>query len=245
MRLKVLGSSSKGNCYLLQGKGETLIIECGIRFEEVKEVLEFDLSSIVGCLVTHEHKDHCKYINKVIDAGIDVYLSKGTAEALKINSHRANMIKPVKTFNIGGYKVLPFDVKHDCKEPMGFLIHHKDMGNLLFATDTYYIEYKFENLNHILVECNYSIDILNKNVEDGRVHPVQKKRVLRSHFELENTKEFFKANDLKGVKNIVLLHLSDGNSNLEIFKTEIQNLTGKEVYVADKGLEVDLSLYPF
>jgi phosphoribosyl 1,2-cyclic phosphodiesterase len=243
--LKVLGSSSRGNCYLLQGEKETLILECGISFKQIKEALNYDLSQVVGTLVTHEHGDHSKSIKDVIAAGIDVYLSQGTAEALEVNSHRSHIIKSETVFNVGGYMILPFDVKHDCNEPLGFLIRHKEAGNILFATDTYYIEYTFDNLNHILIECNYSLDILNQNVDSGKVHPAMKKRVMRSHFELENVKEFLRANDLREVRNVVLLHLSDGNSDAVKSKTEIEEVTGKRVYVADKGLEVDVSLYPF
>jgi phosphoribosyl 1,2-cyclic phosphodiesterase len=49
---------------------------------------------------------------------------------------------------------------------------------------------------------------------------------------LEQVKEFLKANDLSKVQQIVLIHLSDGNSDEALFKTEIQKLTGKPVYVA-------------
>lgn len=55
MILKCLGSSSKGNCYLLIGDSETLIIEAGIKFKEVKKALDFDLSNVVGCCISHEH----------------------------------------------------------------------------------------------------------------------------------------------------------------------------------------------
>jgi hypothetical protein len=40
------------------------------------------------------------------------------------------------------------------------------------------------------------------------------------------------ANDLSKVQEIWLLHLSDGNSDADRFKREIQELTGKPVYVA-------------
>lgn len=178
-------------------------------------------------------------------AGINVYLSKGTAEALELNSHRSHVIKPEEGFKVGGYSIIPFNVKHDCKEPIGFLIHHKELGNLLFATDTYYLEYTFENLNHILIECNYSLDILNGNVDSGKVHPAMKKRVMRSHFELENVKDFLKANDLKEVRNIVLLHLSDGNSDSARFVNEVAEVYDRNIWIADKGKEIDVSLYPF
>lgn len=56
MKLKVLGSGSKGNCYLLtSSKGKTLIIEAGLRNIEIKESLGFDLTSVEGLLLSHAH----------------------------------------------------------------------------------------------------------------------------------------------------------------------------------------------
>lgn len=55
MLLKCLGSSSCGNCYLLKAENETLIVECGIKFKEIQKAMNFNISHIVGCLVTHEH----------------------------------------------------------------------------------------------------------------------------------------------------------------------------------------------
>ena len=56
-------------------------------------------------------------------------------------------------------------------------------------------------------------------------------------------KGFLKATDLKEVKEIVLIHLSGDNSNPKEFKTEIEKTTGKEAYIARKGLEIDLSVF--
>jgi len=102
---------------------------------------------------------------------------------------------------------------------------------LLFATDTYYIRYKFQGITHLLIECNYSLDILEENIAEGKVPKVMKKRLLRSHFSLEHVKDFLRANDLKNLKEIWLLHLSDNNSDEKRFKQEIQELSGKQVFV--------------
>ena len=108
---------------------------------------------------------------------------------------------------------------------------NKNGKKVLFATDTYYIRYKFTGLTHIIVECNYSMKILNENIASGRVPKLMKKRLMRSHFSLENVKDFLKANDLSKVEEIWLLHLSDNNSDEDLFKREIQALTGKLVIV--------------
>lgn len=85
-----------------------------------------------------------------------------------------------------------------------------------------------------MVECNYSINILNQNIAAGRVPTVMKHRLLRSHFSLENVKDFIRANDMRKVQEIHLLHLSDNNSDEALFKREIMALTGKQVYVAGR-----------
>jgi len=165
-------------------------------------------------------------------AGIDCYMSRGTAEALGISGHRINVIKTKQQFRIGAWAILPFETQHDAQEPLGFLLANQAGDKLLYATDTYYIRYKFHGLTHIMVECNYSLDILNRNVEAGAVPKELKNRLLKSHFSLENVKRFLQANDLSKVEAIFLLHLSDGNSDAERFKREIQSLTGKPTYIA-------------
>jgi len=56
MKLQILGSSSKGNGYLLTSSGgEVLIIEAGISLIEVKKTLNFNLSKIAGVCISHEH----------------------------------------------------------------------------------------------------------------------------------------------------------------------------------------------
>lgn len=243
MKIKVLGSSSKGNCYLLESEKETLILECGISYRDILKGLEFNLRNIAGCLVTHCHKDHSKSMKDLLKAGINIYTSEGTTKTLSLEHYRIKHIKPLNQFKIGKYIILPFETQHDCEGSMGFLIQHKEMGKMLFITDSYYCKYKFKGLDHIFIECNYSNPILEENLKQGCMPIGLRNRLIKSHFSLENVKEFLKANDLNKVKEIVLIHLSDGNSNAEQFKKEIESLTGKQTYIADKGLEIDLSKF--
>ncbi|MGM0806487.1 MAG: MBL fold metallo-hydrolase [Bacillota bacterium] len=231
IEIKAFGSSSAGNCYHITDGKTPLLLEAGIKFKEVQRQLNFQTSSIAGCLISHEHGDHCKAIKEVLKVGINCYMSAGTAEALGNKHHRIHTVTSKQPFRIGTWNILPFDVQHDVAEPYGFLLANESGEKVLFATDTYYIRYKFKGLTHILVECNYSMDILNANIAQGRTPAVMKKRLMRSHFSLENVKEFLKANDLSKVQEIWLLHLSDSNSNQDEFKKEIMQLTGKMVYV--------------
>ena len=231
IEIQTLATGSKGNCYYITDGHTPLLLEAGIKFKEIQRKLNFQTRSIKGCLITHEHKDHCSGLQDVLKAGIDTYLSPGTKSALGFDHHRLNAVENKKQFTIGTWTILPFDVQHDVSEPFGFLLANTAGDKLLFATDTYYIKYRFQGLTHLMVECNYSQKILDENILSGRTPMVLRKRLMRSHFSLENMKEFLKANDLTQLQEIWLLHLSDSNSNEEQFRREVAELTGKMIYI--------------
>lgn len=232
IQIKSLASGSKGNCYHITDGSTQLLLECGISIGRIKRGLNFRLSEVAGCLVSHFHKDHSKEVRKINQMGIDCYMSLGTAKELGIGLDTVQICSSQKPFKIGTWTILPFDVQHDAAEPFGYLLQNREGEKLLFATDTYYIKYRFEGLTHIMVECNYSSDILEQNLSEGLISLTQYQRLLQSHFCLDNVKNFLQANDLSKVQEIWLLHLSDRNSDETRFKREIQELTGKVVYIA-------------
>jgi phosphoribosyl 1,2-cyclic phosphodiesterase len=244
MKLKVLGSSSKGNSYVLETASQVLVIEAGIRLAEVKKMIGFDVTKIVGALVSHEHGDHAAFINEFTKAAIDVYCSAGTAAKFN-KTHRLHVVPSGQMVQIGEFKVLPFDVVHDAAEPFGFLINHPESGNILFLTDTFYSEFTFRDLNNIILEVNYDLAILEANIKSGRLNPAIRNRIVTSHMSLQTAKELLTANDLRKVNNIVLIHLSDGNSDTTNFKREIEAATGKTITIADCGTEILLNKTPF
>ena len=233
MDIQVLASSSSGNCYRISDGTTSLLLECGIPIKEIQKGLGYRLSDVAACLITHEHKDHCKAVKDLLRAGIDVYMSFGTLKALGLDGHRIHTVKTSIQFKVGTFWIMPFKTEHDAAEPIGFLIHSAStLEKLVFITDSYYCKYNFMKLNYIMVECNYAMDILKSNIEAGLVPESLKNRLIESHFSLDNVKEFLKANDLSQVKEIYLLHLSSGNSDAGRFKREIQEITGKQVIIA-------------
>lgn len=246
MKLKVIGTGSQGNAYILENENEALLIECGVRISDIKKALNFDLSKVVGCIVTHEHQDHCKSFDEIMNLGINTYTGAKTIAAINPdNFHRAMSIASRETVKIGNFKVMAFDVKHDAVEPLGFLIDHPDCGKTLFLTDTYYCKYTFPGLNNIIIEANYSKEIIDKKFGPDSDKEFLRNRILKSHFSLDNCKGLLAANDLSRVNNIVLIHLSDSNSNEKQFFHEVSQLTGKNVTVARNGTELNFNKTPF
>ena len=230
MVLKVLGSSSSGNCYILESDTEALIIEAGLPFMEVKKALNFNVRKIVGVICSHRHLDHSKYITEYENAGIRVWKPYFDNDAGY----------EIETRYFGKkFTVRDFDLVHDV-DCLGFHIQHQDIGTLVYATDTEYIKYRFKNLNHILVEANYSDDLIENEA-------VNREHVLRGHMSLQTALDFISTNDNPTLRNVVLLHLSDKNSDSEQFlqKTKDTVKYGADCYIANRGLEISLDLIPF
>lgn len=237
MQLNVINSNSEGNAYILQDQNEALLIEAGVNFDQIKKALNYNLRNVKGCIVTHEHGDHSKAMKQLMDSGINVYATDGTFRALNLHKHnRAITTFSGDEFKVGNFHIKAFDVQHDVAEPVGFLIWHKDTGLILFITDSNYCKYKFDGLQNIIIEANYCKTILDQRVQAGSSPAFLRDRVFQSHMSLQTCKSMLAANDLSQVKNIVLIHLSNGNSDAKRFKHEVEQQTGKMVHIASPGL---------
>lgn len=214
MILNVLSSGSHGNCFVIDNDRHQLIVECGINIKKIKRALDFDLNSVGGCLITHEHGDHASAAWDIVNSGIDIYASEGTLKGLRLNSnHRTHAVKPLEIFNVATYKVFPFDVHHDSKEPMGFVIYDTiSRQRLLFVTDTHMLKYQFKNIDHYVVECNYDEETLEANLTSNYLEPSRYSRVKDTHMGLETLIKALKSHG-GSPKTITLIHLSDTNSN--------------------------------
>ena len=225
-------SSSKGNLYTLSDGETTLMLECGLSWNETRRLLNFNTSSVAGILLTHSHGDHSKGAHDAIKAGVDIYASTETIETLKLSGHRVHVIIPREAFRIGTWAIKGFDTVHDAEGTLGLVLVNKINERFLFALDTPYLKYRFANLVGIAIECNYSLELIRESVTENRIAPELKNRVLKSHLSLETVINFLKANDLSDLRETYLLHLSDGNSDANEFKRIVQSITGKPCYVA-------------
>ena len=231
MKLKCLGSGSSGNCYLLSTETETLILDCGIPIIEIKKGLNFDLSKVVGCVVTHSHKDHSLSVKDFENMGIPVFKPYENKEPINIKGWNGT----IQAFDLTDKDGKFMHTNADGSECpcYGFLITHPELGRMLYITDTELVKWRFKDINHILISCNYQ----KKYIDDENL--AKRNHVFRGHMELETVKEFIKANNSDSLKNIILCHLSNDNSNPEECKAEVEKVAKCHVYVAMKGLEVE------
>lgn len=154
---------------------------------------------------------------------------------------KAKVLEMGKKTLIGGFRVQPIPLEHSV-QCYGFIIEHKECGKILFATDCKEFKYKVKNLHHILIECNYSEDVLIENMCDN----VEMRSHHENHLELNDCVAAIKANYNAKLQNVVLIHLSNNNSNEAVFVDTVKSAIGlNNVYVAKEGLNINLDKEEF
>lgn len=222
MKLICLDSGSSGNCYILDGGAEALIVEAGVSFLEVKKALDFNIRKIAGVVVSHSHRDHSGYAGEYERAGIPVWRPYETGDQRRM---------------CGRFLIFQFELVHDVP-CCGFYIAHPEMGSLVYASDTEYIKYRFHHPTHILVEANYSADLIDPAA-------VNRDHVLTGHMSLQTTLDFLAANNSPELMNVVLCHLSQDNADPDPFREAAKKVVSCPVHIAEPGLMVELRKEPF
>lgn len=234
MEIKTIATGSSGNCYLVADGATRLLLDAGIPIAIISEGCDYQLAKIAACLVTHIHKDHSRAVKDLSRRGVLVY---GTAEMrenkmpVRDVSLYQGRLKGIYCFNVGTFEIRAFRVPHDC-ECYGYLIHsNKTDERLVYLTDLSEIPFRFNDVDYWLVEANYSLDILDKNVENG-TDAEYANRVINTHLSVEKLEQYFRTYEHMTAREIILIHLSDGNSDADDFRRRIERASGCAVIVA-------------
>lgn len=247
MKLYVISTGSASNLYALHAGDQTLLLDAGVSGRRLINAIT-DWNIVCGCLVTHEHADHARGVPDLLRMGVPVYASQGTIEAISGDADltRLNRCEARSPFTVGQFTVLPFDCKHDAPEPLGFVVRYEPTGEtVLYCTDTYYLPHKFPGINYWVVEANYCESILQRRIENREVSKKLKHRLQTSHMSLRRLLDALDANDLSKTRNIILVHLSDGNSDERQMVTSVRAQTGIETVAAVNGAVIELEMVPF
>ena len=133
-----LGSGSSGNGFIVTTGEGMLLIDAGIGIRTLVSSLRarnIALEDIETILVTHEHSDHIRTLPKIVRNDTTIFATNGTAirSAVARDQHiRAIGDTPQK---IGGITVWPLPVRHDAKEPCGFMLELPDRTRVTMLTD--------------------------------------------------------------------------------------------------------------
>lgn len=217
MKICILRSGSKANCTVIIDKDTIILIDIGIKYNElISELnnLNINPNNITACLITHSHTDHIGGLNIFLKHHkIPIFLSKDMiTESIYLRMIESYILYE-DNFNINDINITVFPTSHD-KPSVGFIIKNKSK-ELVYVTDTGYIHDKYMNLLHnkdiYIIESNHDIEML----QNGKYPEKVKRRILSDNGHLSNnTTSYYLSKHLIGnnTKIIVLAHLSEENN---------------------------------
>lgn len=228
MKLKCIATGSTGNTYALIGDtGEILLLDLGVSEKTIKKGIDWKISNVVGAVISHGHKDHSLSVEDFKSMGIPIYAPYISQKPMAIGS--------------GAFRIQSFDLTtvdgrwtHTNADGTecpcyGFLITHKEMGKLLYVTDTELIKWKFKDINQILLGVNYDKDLVDTDNPKAN-------HVFRGHLSIDTACDFVRANDSDSLQNIIMCHLSSENADKDSFIAKMKNaVNGANVDVAEQG----------
>jgi phosphoribosyl 1,2-cyclic phosphodiesterase len=234
-----ISSSSAGNCYTVKsGACAPVLIDPGLPYKQIQKAFwsrGLNICDVAGACLSHGHTDHAMGAMQMMNQGIDCWASMETWKHLGLwGNHRALLAEPKTLFSVGDWQITPFDVVHDMPGCLGFLITAPCGESMIYMVDTCYSRYKFPPVKILAIECNHSMAIMRQNVESGAIDRARFERVAHTHLSLERLIDLLNANDLSQVQEIILLHLSDQNSDEMAFKNAVEKATGIPCRIASK-----------
>jgi len=224
MSLKIvsLASGSKGNATLILSDKTALLVDVGLSYSKLNSELRdfgFCVSSLEGIVITHEHADHIKGIERV-SKECNIYAHRLTKEAI-LKREKAIETKCfidvddyMSGFLIGDIFVQPFRTSHDAAYPLAYtFVCGNARVSVLTDTGTVTKEI-FDNIKDseaILIEANHDRNML---INGPYPYPL-KKRILSDEGHMSNcmcSKVVEKLAEYGITKKILLGHLSENNN---------------------------------
>ncbi|MBO4331302.1 MAG: MBL fold metallo-hydrolase [Oscillospiraceae bacterium] len=224
MRFISFASGSSGNCALIS-EGETnILLDAGISARRIRDALAalgLSPGDISAVAVTHEHSDHIGGLKAFLKAGCaKVYTSRGTAAALVrsgADAQRIHTLRAGETAAAGLLTLTPFATPHDSAESFGYVFEGGG-GRLAVITDlgcvTPEVERAAEGCGAAVLEANHDEAMLRS----GPYPYYLKERILgsRGHLSNESCAAFAEFLAGRGMKRLMLAHLSAENNTREL-----------------------------
>lgn len=115
----------------------------------------------------------------------------------------------------------------------GFYITHPELGTMVYATDCEYIKYRFSNINHFLIEANYSAEYV-QNMSVNTEH------IYKGHMSIETACDFIKANNSDSLKTVLMGHLSTINADTIQFTEMMSKIVKITPKCVSRGMTINL-----
>lgn len=231
MRLTILGSSSSGNCALLETERARVLIDAGFSARKLSAMLRElgrDANSLDAVFLTHEHADHAGGLRglSLLD-GLEFFANEATAQALQ-----RELPRPLRwrLFHSGGafaYRDLTVEtipLPHDAYDPVGYIFRcgGEDLfhpaRSLAWLTDLGHappgLAERIRAVDVLVIEANHDPELLER---DPKRPFATKQRIRGRHGHLSNEAAllFLQSVQRPFWKKVYLAHISRDCNCLE------------------------------
>lgn len=238
MRVTVLGSGSRGNALVVDCGGVRIGVDAGFGIRTTaKRMRAAGLApqSVDACVITHEHVDHAQGALAMRDKWRWTLISTApTFGAIGAGNATARIsaVEYEEPVTIGDARVTLLKVSHDAAAPSAVLIENMVTGARVgVAQDLGEIPPgladAFAHLDILVMEANHDVGMLRA----GPYPPVVQDRIISAVGHLSNTQsaEFIARVAHRGLRAIVLAHLSEQNNTPDIARAAVAHrLRGTE-----------------
>lgn len=239
---QILGSSSGGNCALLQTAHTKILLDAGFTAKRIGHLLEEcgeSIDSIDAVFLTHEHSDHAQGLRGLSKrADLPVFANQDTADAVQAKLCRPIRWKIFQTgtqFEFRDFKIRSFQLPHDAYDPVGFRFDWGEEGDLFaqpgslaWVTDLGYVPAhvieQIRTVDTLFIESNYDDTLLDR---DEKRPWVTKQRIRGRHGHLSNSATFATIRDIlpnSRLQKLYLGHLSKDCNKPELVKEQFKSL---------------------
>ncbi|MBO7120482.1 MAG: MBL fold metallo-hydrolase [Bacteroidaceae bacterium] len=254
MKFVSLGSGSSGNCYLLQSGETSILLDAGISIRSLKKFLkDLDMSledDVSAVFVTHDHADHIKAVGNIAsDCGKTIYATKLVHEGIACNrclkisipSNRMAFIEKGKTVEIGNFHITPFDVPHDSRDCVGYVVEADGVRFCLITdighvTDT--IREQVGKANYLVLESNHDVNMLFM----GKYSQFLKERISsdNGHLSNEQAANLLAESATPQLRHVWLCHLSEENNHPVLARKTAEAVLRQHGIIPGVDFELDV-----
>ena len=244
MRVCNLASGSGGNCTIIESENSKVLIDNGKPLNYVLgylNELQIEPEKIDAILITHEHSDHIKGVEKFVRTfNTPVYAHESLREVLTnqfmIDKNLFNFFNT--DFNINDLHIQPFPLPHDSKFCVGYRVEEEDAVVSICTDLGEFSEQTFEAMKTsalVYLEANYDPEML---MSYPNYPPFLKRRISGRNGHLSNIDCARAIEKLvhAGTRLVVLSHISEHSNTTNLAVSTIAN------YLMSKNIQPNVNV---
>lgn len=236
MKLRVLGSGSKGNSLAVSSGRTLLLVDLGFTCKNLTNRMagcSLNPADVSAVLFTHDHSDHC--------SGAAVFHSRHPSAPFFANGDTADAIarrcgvqdgwaifENGSPFKIGPFSVTAFSIPHDAADPVGYFIECE--GKSVFVgTDMGFVTANardfFSRATCAVLEMNHDPILL----EQSSRPPMLKQRIRgrNGHLANEDAAQLLAETNPPGLKHLLLGHISMECNSVPLVRRSVADALAK------------------